>query len=303
MPLFDDGVPARTHTPIDHSVTLMPEAPIDPEEEARRARFAELYRQTEAKISLLFSDDGSYNLPAIEALRRLPPPPPSNLLPPTTDHTPIREPPRKRAKRAINEDDYDDDDDEADDDADDHDNRQARFCTLKSHATAAGTLLSPSKSGSSPVQSIASPGNTAYKSRDLDAPHTLAAKATEDARRKLEQDRTATEEAARRSFWTIFYTLENDRTAMLEQQQLEESEKLLQAEMESGAAAAGHGGAGGSSNVNGAPTANHGSLSSANLGASSLTLKHLIARIDLKKRMRPRVGRRATPFDQRGSQK
>jgi transcriptional activator SPT7 len=60
---------------------------------------------------------------------------------------------------------------------------------------------------------------------------------------------------------------------MLEQQQLEDSEKQLQAEMDH----------------NHHPINNHsavpnqGSLSSANLGASSLTLKHLIARIDMKR--------------------
>src|SRR3569833_4306211 len=61
---------------------------------------------------------------------------------------------------------------------------------------------------------------------------------------------------------------------MEEQQQLEESEKQLQAEMDKNGSSQGgqHG-----------PGQNTGSLSSANLGASSLTLKHLIARIDLKR--------------------
>jgi transcriptional activator SPT7 len=96
----------------------------------------------------------------------------------------------------------------------------------------------------------------------------------EDARKQLEDAKKATEEAAKRSFHTRFYTLENDRVAMLEQQKLEESEKQIDAEMDN---------SGNTSNANGANSELHGSLSSANLGASSLTLKHLIARIDMKR--------------------
>lgn len=61
---------------------------------------------------------------------------------------------------------------------------------------------------------------------------------------------------------------------MLEQQQLEESEKQLQAEMDK---------TGQTTTAQVGQGPNHGSLSNANLGASSLTLKHLIARIDLKR--------------------
>lgn len=258
--LVDDG-PARVRTPVDQSLTLMPEA-SDIEEDSRRNHFFDLYRKTEAKIALLFFDDGSYNYPAIEALRR-PPSHLTGLLPDATDHAPIQEPPRKKAKRVIDEDDYGDDDEEDDEEA------EASPSKAKSaNATAAKSLLSPSKSGSSPVQSVSSPTN---KTKD-DGPNGPA-KTSEDARKELEEARNATEEAAKRSFHTLFYTLENDRTAMLEQQQLEESEKQLQAEMDKT-----------SSSVNGSgPGQNHGSLSNANLGASSLTLKHLIARIDLKR--------------------
>jgi transcriptional activator SPT7 len=99
----------------------------------------------------------------------------------------------------------------------------------------------------------------------------------EDIRKKLEEDKKATEEAARRSFHTMFHTLENDRDAMLDQQRLEESERQVEAEMSSQANAA-------SANAN-ASTDGYGSLSNANLGASSLTLKNLIARIDMKRHM------------------
>ncbi|KLP03298.1 related to transcription regulator SPT7 [Fusarium fujikuroi] len=261
-----DDVPARTQTPIDNPSVLMPEAPLDIEEENRRALFADLYRKTEDKVALLFSEDGSYNYPAISALRRSPPPS-ANIIPPTTDHEPIKEPPLKKAKRTIDEDDYDDDDDDEEDD-------EPSQSASKPHSAGApaNTLLSPSKSGSSPVHSVTSPSKHGDKSKDQDGSQSKD-KDGEDAIKKLEEARTATEAAARRSFHTIFHTLENDHAAMLEQQQLEDSEKQLQAEMDH----------------NHHPINNHsavpnqGSLSSANLGASSLTLKHLIARIDMKR--------------------
>lgn len=263
--LGDDG-PARTQTPVDSMTNLMPEAPSDTDEDNRRAHFSELYRNTEAKIALLFADDGDYDYANIESLKR--PATDAHLPPPTTDHAPIQEPPLKKAKRVIDEDDYGDDDDE---DEDDEDDQSATTKSKNAHAAAANSLLSPSKSGSSPVRSISSPGKTGDKSQDDGSQGQ--AKTSEDARKELEEARNATEEAAKRSFHTLFYTLENDATAMLEQQQLEESEKQLQAEMDKNGGASANAGSG----------QNHGSLSSANLGASSLTLKHLIARIDLKR--------------------
>ncbi|KAF4979524.1 hypothetical protein FZEAL_4292 [Fusarium zealandicum] len=263
IPHFED-VSARTQTPVDNSISLMPEAQLDIEEENRRAVFADLYRKTEDKVGLLFSEDGSYNYPAIHALRRSPTPS-ASLIPPATDHEPLKEPPLKKAKRAIDEDDYDDDDDDEDDDDEP--------TQPKPQASgAANTLLSPSKSGSSPVHSVTSPDKQGNKSKDQDSSQTKD-KSGDDAIKKLEEARTATEEAARRSFHTIFHTLENDRAAMLEQQQLEDSEKQLQAEMDHNHHP--------SNTHSQAP--NQGSLSSANLGASSLTLKHLIARIDMKR--------------------
>jgi transcriptional activator SPT7 len=261
--LFEDG-PARTQTPVDNAMTLMPEA-SDMEEDSRRAQFAELFRKSDARLARLFQEDGSYDCNAIESLKHVPilPPP---ILPVATDRGHNDEPPRKKLKRVIDEDDYGDDD--QDDEADE---QESPLKAKSAHAAAAKSLLSPSKSGSSPVQSISSPSKQTDRSKEDGSQGQ--AKTTEDARKELEEARIATEEAAKRSFHTLFYTLENDRTAMLEQQQLEESEKQLQAEMDKN---------------NSHPTShgsgeNHGSLSTANLGASSLTLKHLIARIDLKR--------------------
>ncbi|KAL1884158.1 hypothetical protein VTK73DRAFT_6827 [Phialemonium thermophilum] len=270
--VLGDG-PASAQPAIDPSLNLVPEA-SDLEDDARRAHFADIFRKTDAKISALFTEEGDYNYPAIEALRR-PPHPPTPVLPATTDYTPVQEPPRKRAKRVIDEDDYGDDEDEEEggeaggDRVEESPTSEGAFG--KASAAAAKSLVSPSKSGDSPVHSAPSPGKTAEKAKE-DESRGLT-KSSEDARKELEEAKNATEEAAKRSFHTLFYTLENDRTAMLEQQQLEESEKQLQAEMDKTNNGSSNDGSG----------QNHGSLSNANLGASSLTLKHLIARIDLKR--------------------
>lgn len=252
----------------------MPEASDNHDDEHRRAHFAQIFRKSDAKIASLFSDNGGINREAIESLRR---PPTANgsfsLPPPTTDHTPIQPPPPKKAKRVIDEDDYGDDVDEEEEDGEDETSQPpANKSQTAANAAAAKTYLSPSKSGSSPVQSVSSPGKNADKSKE-DGASQGHEKSSEDARKELEEARNATEEAAKRSFHTLFHTLENDRTAMLEQQQLEESEKQIQAEMDKNGANSSHD----------SPGQNHGSLSGANLGASSLTLKHLIARIDMKR--------------------
>lgn len=264
------GVDGLSRSQTDATI-LMPEAPDNHDDDHRRAHFLQLFRTTDAKVDALFADDGDYNPAAIESLKR-----PltatataSYHIPPATDHTPIQEPPRKKTKRVI-DDDYDDDDDE-DGSEDGGDDAAAANQLQNDNAAAAKTYLSPSKSGSSPVHSVSSPGKNGDKLKDEGSSQGKE-KTSEDARKELEDARQATEEAAKRSFHTIFYTLENDRTAMLEQQQLEESEKQIQAEMDK------NGGP-----VNDGSGQNHGSLSSANLGASSLTLKHLIARIDLKR--------------------
>lgn len=258
-----DDASARNVNPS----VLMPEASTDAEDETRRAFFSDLYHKTEDRVDLLFSEDGSYNSDAINALRR--PTAPTAIgspttLPPTTDHEPIKEPPLKKAKRSIDEDDYDDDDDEEEEEA-----RGPPEVKLQNPASA---LLSPSKSGSSPVPSVNSPGKLPDRAKGQDASQTQE-KSGEDGIKSLDEARLATEEAARRSFHNMYYTLENDRAAMLEQQRLEDSEKQLQAEMDNNA----------TSNSAGQQASNQGTLASANLGASSLTLKHLIARIDMKR--------------------
>ncbi|KAI5842522.1 hypothetical protein DFP73DRAFT_573945 [Morchella snyderi] len=136
----------------------------------------------------------------------------------------------------------DDDDYDFDDDDEDEEPKKSAPSPLLAKA------LSPHSQSSEPSRNIAEAKKNATATRE-----------------KLEADRKAAEEAARSALSTMFFTLENDRDAMLEQQKLEESDRQVNAE------------------ANAAQANAPGKLSSANLGASSLTLKHLIARIDAKR--------------------
>lgn len=229
------------------------------EVERQKAIFKELFRRSEARITELFGgvpvEDQMSGQDAAAQQDQL------------ADEPNIREPPKvqapKKAARTIDEDNYDDDEDEDEEE-------DVQTSPLKSKS--ANALMSPSKSGSSPVSTDTSPTKPPTEPNKDDSSKEEP-KSSEDARKQLEEERKATEEAAKRSFHTLFYTLENDRVAMLEQQRLEEAEKQINAEMDN---------SGNTSNAN-AKGEQHGTLSSANLGASSLTLKHLIARIDLKR--------------------
>jgi transcriptional activator SPT7 len=264
--LMRDHTPSRSGTPSQaFDDAHMPDsAPVasdgdTAEEEHQRQLFRELYRRSEAKIAQLFGAKGSTqpvspedNQDREDQLDVDEPPVPE----------PVKEQPSKKAARTIDEDNYDDDD-EDDDDED--------TPAIPHKHKSANALLSPSKSGSSPVSSELTPTKS---EPDKDDASQKQPKSSEDVRKHLEEAKKATEEEAKRSFHTLFYTLENDRVAMLEQQKLEESEKQIDAEMDN------HGA---SNNANAANGEHTGTLSSANLGASSLTLKHLIARIDLKR--------------------
>ncbi|THY56902.1 hypothetical protein D6C99_02716 [Aureobasidium pullulans] len=184
----------------------------------------------------------------------------------SSDHhsTPPPPPPPKRPARTIDEDDYGDDDDD-DDDEEEHVSQ-----VQPSQPTAESPPRSKhSASPSLPLKPTLTRTSTSSHSSD----HI---KSSEDVRKKLEQDKKAAEDMARKSFHIMFYTLEADRDAMMEQQKLDDLDRQVENEM-SGAS-------------NPAPTSDpsgiqQGSLSNADLGASSLTLKNLIARIDAKRTM------------------
>ncbi|KAL1301641.1 hypothetical protein AAFC00_005864 [Neodothiora populina] len=188
----------------------------------------------------------------------------SNNPPPGT----APEPAPRRPARTIDEDDYGDDDDEDEDENGDGDNEATSVAAV-----------SPSRPKDKPPMSNGSP-SLALRPIDTRTSATSSTdllKSSEDVRKKLEEDKRAAEEAAKRSFHTTFYTLEFDRDAMLEQQKLDELDRQVENEMSH---AQGPTSASGATN-----TQAQGSLSNADLGASSLTLKNLIARIDAKRNL------------------
>jgi len=266
--LHKDKTPTRSQTPNtfvpspDATMVIPSTVPAsdgdNPEDEGHRGAFKDLYLDDEDYLGDVCGD----RVADVRDSRQVTLSESDQL---AADELEIVEPPKderpKKSARVIDEDNYDDDEDEEEDDE----------LPSPSKRTTTNALLSPSKSGSSPVSSNKSPPKQIEPAKEdgsQDGP-----KSSEDARKQLETAKRATEEAAKRTFHTLFYTLENDRTAMLEQQRLEESEQQINAEVDR---------AGNPSNgqTNGEQ---HGSLSQANLGASSLTLKHLIARIDMKR--------------------
>jgi transcriptional activator SPT7 len=241
-----------------HAGNLISEADTTAEEDPRVAIFRDLYNRTEAKINSLFSGGKPSEGTSSDAGAGSGPDEAETKDQRADESAPTPTPVKKPARK-LDDDDYDDYDE--DDDAD--------------------AASPPPPKSSAPVQpltAIPSPSrpSSASISAAADAAKEAKKESLEDIRKKLEEDKKATEEAAKRSFHTLFYTLENDRDAMLDQQRLEESERQVEAEM-SGQASTGNAPTSGSSG--------YGSLSNANLGASSLTLKNLIARIDLKRTM------------------
>ncbi|KAI9929069.1 Transcriptional activator spt7 [Aspergillus wentii] len=244
-----------------HAGNLISEADTAAEEDPRIAMFRDLYKCSEAKINYLFSKDPAAETPTSTAVADAGE---SETQDARADQpAPLPVPPKKPARK-LDDDDYDDyDEDEDDDDAEAAD-------------------LAPSPVKAKPLMSSQDPSGIPSPSHrpsvaPTDSSKEVKKETLEDIRKKLEEDKKATEEAAKRSFHTIFYTLENDRDAMLDQQRLEESERQVEAEMS--------GQPNGGSNNATSGSDGYGSLSSANLGASSLTLKNLIARIDMKRTM------------------
>ncbi|PYH41338.1 SAGA histone acetyltransferase complex subunit SPT7 [Aspergillus saccharolyticus JOP 1030-1] len=244
-----------------HAGTLISDADLATDDDPRIAMFRDLYKRSEAQINTLFANQKSAEEAARSAVPDAEEPQTKGQRAEESAPPPA---PAKKPARKLDDDDYDDYDD--DDEDDDDDDEPASPPKPKSFGTShnASGLPSPSRPSSGSISVV------------IEAHKEPKKETLEEIRKKLEEDKKATEEAAKRSFHTLFYTLENDRDAMLDQQRLEESERQVEAEM-SGQANAGNSS---NPNVNG-----YGSLSSANLGASSLTLKNLIARIDMKRTM------------------
>lgn len=256
------GPRGRSTTPIGRAIPanaahLMStiEGDLGAEEDPRLAIFRALYAKSEARLNALLGEEGEDGASRAAGADEVGIP--DEL---TAGASAFAVQSSEMPTRNINEDDYDESDDEDEDES-------VNASPLKSRSNLPTISLAPSASAM--LRGFSS-SSTAASVKG--APPSVAGKTTEDARKKLEEDKKATEEAAKRSFNTVFYTLENDKDAMLEQKKLEESERLVDVEM-------GVTGASGS-NVSGGESAQQGTLSQTNLGASSLALKNLIRVID-----------------------
>ncbi len=241
--------------------TLGEGADIIAEEDPRAARWQDHYLRTEARLNAILG--GTFQSAAFDASTDKPHHL-SDDAPLVKDARPATTP--KKATRTIDEDDYGDDDD------DDEEEDDTRTSPLLSKSAANGVVaIAPSTPS---LSRMSSTWNKMGLER-TDTPSSEQAKTSDDVRKKLQQDKKAAEDAAKRSFHTIFYTLESDRDAMLEQQKLDELDRQVEIETSGQPANAPPNGA--------AVAPQQGTLSTTNLGASSLTLKHLISRIDAQR--------------------
>ncbi|KAJ8605071.1 hypothetical protein MRB53_041544 [Persea americana] len=253
------------------------------EEDPLHAMLKARWVQSEATVAALFGPDGQVR----RALKR-----PHDAIDPTEEeHVKNPAPPKKVARQI--DDDYGDDDDDDDDNVDmggaDDEDDLSKQSPLKSKGNSSlpnGHIHHPPHRPTSSTLPIPQPLSS--NRPHLPTPTTASsaqARSSEDIRKQLEQEKKAAADAAKRSFQSMFYTFENDRDAMLEQQRLDELDREVENEV-SGAQNAANGAADNTNNAPGAaPNATQGTLGSADLGASSLTLKHLIARIDMKRDM------------------
>ena len=261
--------PSRSHTPLssnklrNHHGASQVGGILDSEQPAEDdpqiLRFKTLYEQSEARITSLFDSFG--NVVAQPKRKAF------DAFDATHSRVVAQEvatslPVSKKRKLDDNYDDYDDDDEE---DEEDEDDTASATSPLKAKSTKVQII---SDQHASPVPRPVIPSRPAS-----DASKSESAKQKEkpeDARKKLEETKRQEIETVRSMSRHYFFTLENDRDAMLDQQRLDEAERRAEAEAEG--------------NAKGQNAAQQqGSLSNANLGASSLTLKNLIARIDQRR--------------------
>jgi transcriptional activator SPT7 len=235
-----------------------------PEEEERAPDPVHLllktqFEQAEARISALFGSEGQQR----RASRKSAEPTVTSSAEAGAEDT---APPRKAARQI--DDDYGDDDDEDDDDEGDS------ASPLKGKGKAAlPNGLSPHLLRS-PALAVKSPAPK---------PSGSSLSEDEDVRKQIVETIQAKAETAKWNFQRMFYTLENDRDAMLEQQKLDELDRDLDNDLADGPGVPSTPNAANGATV--PKNATQGTLGSADLGASSLTLKHLIARIDAKRNM------------------
>ncbi|KAK5952578.1 Transcriptional activator spt7 [Knufia fluminis] len=269
--------PSRSHTPTPLSAKLralnsassqsgnLPDPEPTLEDDPQVLKFKALYEESEARIASLFDQTGNVVVPP---KRKLPESfdatgpssaVPDIIAPESQGRTQPSQPTSKKRKLDDDYDDYDDDDD--DEDAD------GAASPLK-HKTSKVQIVSDRHA--SPVPRPVPPSRPSSEASKSEAAKQKQQEKPEDARKKLEEAKRLEIETVKNMSRQFFFTLENDRDAMLDQQRLDEAERRAEAEAEGNAK-----GQNGS-----AALQQQGSLSNANLGASSLTLKNLIARID-----------------------
>ena len=225
-------------------------------EELRRRIFKERFSQTEARLVALFRNRAGEDVGLEKSDENIKFS--DEILPAKPSASSAIE---KKPARLIDEDDYGDEDE-----AEGSDN--VISSPLRRKASTSNALQVAQPVHELPI-SLSKSGSD---QRNVTTVETQV-KSSEDVRKKLEEDKKAAEEAVKKSFSSMFYTLETDRDAMLEQQKLDELDRQVENEMSHQA----------NSTTNNSSGPQQGTLSSANLGASSLTLKHLIARIDAKR--------------------
>ncbi|ETI28834.1 hypothetical protein G647_01286 [Cladophialophora carrionii CBS 160.54] len=258
--------PSRPHTPSSFKLRSLGSGgsqsgqPVEPEagldEDPQIVRFRALFQETEEKLATLFNDVGQVVVPQKRVLAV------ASQTESASSSAPIPAPISK--KRKLDDDDYDDYDEDEDDEDETADAAKAsplKDKPNKVHIVADATS-SPIPRPAPPVSIPSDPAKPLSKTGSFKQKEDA-----EDARKKLEESKRKEIETIKTMSRTMFFTLENDRDAMLDQQRLDEAERRAEAEAE------GH-----ANRQNAAMQ--QGSLSKANLGASSLTLKNLIARLD-----------------------
>ncbi len=229
------------------------------DDDPQAAKFRDLYNACEAKIANLFSAEYQSALAQKKAEQDLEA---QNTQVATGGQTQASAPVSK--KRKLDDDDYDDFDEDEEDEEDDSNDINASPLKGKSHKVQIVADATQSPMPRPVLQSR--PSSDILKTTVKSVPPKSQKEEAEAARRKLEETKRAEVESVQRASRVMFFTLENDRDAMLDQQRLDEAERRAEAEVD------------GSSRTH--PIDQQGSLASANLGASNLTLKNLIARID-----------------------
>ncbi|KAL8725925.1 MAG: hypothetical protein Q9166_007053 [cf. Caloplaca sp. 2 TL-2023] len=264
LPRGASRTPNRLLTPLPSIPSAATtDADLAQDEDPKVFVFAELFRRSEARLEALFDSKNVGDVPeSATDVAILEDEQQDGSL---EDAPHIVAPPAKKAARTIDEDDYDDSEGEDDE-------TPADVSPLKAKSTGAAAI--PTLSSAPMVRDISS---TLVQATAKPVLLPAANKSSEDARKELEQDKKETEDAAKRSFQTLFYSVDNDRDAMFDQKKLEESEHQVDVEM------SGQDNSGTPSSNPAAGNGQQGTLSQTNLGASSLTLKHLIARIDMKR--------------------